>query len=139
MNVLVDTSIWSLALRRKGDKLNPTERQLVRELARLVDEGRARITGLVRQELLNGIQAPDQFERLREALRSFPDEISTTEDHEAAARGSNECRSKGIAASVVDVLLCTMALRRDWRFFTSDADFANYRRTIPFRLHIVGR
>lgn len=137
MNVLVDTSVWSLALRRKSEHLNAGETEAVRELARLVDEGRSRLTGLVRQELLSGIKVADQFEKLREALRAFPDEIATTDDHEAAAKGSNDCRSKGIAPSLVDVLLCTMALRRDWAFFSTDADFTNYRKAIPFRVHEV--
>lgn len=135
MNVLVDTSVWSLALRRKSDKLSANEAELVGELARLVDEGRARLSGLVRQELLSGIKTPEQFERLREALRAFPDEIATTEDHEAAARNSNACRSKGIATALVDILLCTMAMRRNLAFFTADADFANYRKAVPFLTH----
>ena len=135
MKVLVDTSVWSLALRRGNDRLNAEEIGSVRELARLVDEGRAHLTGLVRQELLSGIRTPEQFEKLREALRAFPDEIATVEDHEAAAKNSNALRSKGIAAPVVAVLLCTMALRRGWEFFTRDADFTNFRKAIPFRAH----
>ena len=55
MNILVDTSVWSLALRRKTESLNATERFLVAELSELIREGRARLVGLVRQELLSGI------------------------------------------------------------------------------------
>lgn len=139
MNVLVDTSVWSLALRRKSDRLNTQEIEIVRELARLVDEGRARLTGLVRQELLSGIKTPDQFEKLRDKLRAFPDEIAATEDHEAAAKNGNVLRSKGIGVAVVDVLLCTMAMRRDWAFFTADADFMIYRKAIPFHMHTALR
>jgi hypothetical protein len=40
MNVLVDTSVWSLALRRKTASLNTTEKFIVAELSELVREGR---------------------------------------------------------------------------------------------------
>ena len=55
MNVLVDTSIWSLALRQNIESLNTTEKFLVAELSELIREGRARLIGLVRRELLSGI------------------------------------------------------------------------------------
>ncbi len=74
MNVLVDTSVWSLALRRKNESLGTNERPLVAELAELIREGRARVIGLVRQELLSGIKTTEQYEKLRLHLRSFPDE-----------------------------------------------------------------
>jgi hypothetical protein len=41
VNALVDTSIWSLALRRKAHDLNPAERAAVAELTNLIKEGRA--------------------------------------------------------------------------------------------------
>ena len=49
MNVLVDTSVWSLALRRKPRELSAAEQPVVEELADLTREGRARIIGLIRQ------------------------------------------------------------------------------------------
>ena len=97
MNTLVDTSIWSLALRRKPRDLSSAESVLVAELSELVKEGRARLLGVVRQELLSGINGVEQYERLRTTLRAFPDEVVEASDYELAARGSNECRSKGIA------------------------------------------
>ncbi len=100
MNVLVDTSIWSLALRRKTKDLNPAERAAVAELTNLIQEGRARIIGLVRQELLSGIKTSSQYEKLRGVLRSFPDEPVDTSDYEAAAKVGNECRARGVAVSV---------------------------------------
>jgi hypothetical protein len=72
VNVLVDTSIWSLALRRKAQDLNPAERAAVAELTNLIREGRARIIGLVRQELLSGIKTTSQYEKLRSAPSSVP-------------------------------------------------------------------
>src|ERR1700686_4843310 len=102
MNVLVDTSVWSLALRRKSENLNATEKFIVAELSELVREGRARLIGLVRQEVLSGIRTTEHFENLRLHLRSFPDEPIDTSDHEEAAKAGNRCRGKGIVVSIVE-------------------------------------
>lgn len=135
MNTLVDTSIWSLALRRKAADLSAPEKALVRELSELIKEGRARILAVVRQELLSGIKTTEQFEKLRITLRSFPDERLDTADYEVAARASNVCRSKGVAVSVVDALICAVGTTRDWSIFTTDPDFRNYATFLPIRLH----
>jgi predicted nucleic acid-binding protein len=124
MNVLVGTSVWSLALRRKTASLNATEKFIVAELSELVREGRARLIGLVRQELLSGIKTTEQFEKLRLHLRSFPDEPIDTADHEEAAKAGNRYRGKGI--SIIDILLCAVAIKREWAIFTTDPDFTNY-------------
>jgi predicted nucleic acid-binding protein len=135
VNTIVDTSVWSLALRRKGQDLSAPEKLLVRELTELIREGRARILGLVRQELLSGIKVRDQYERLRTTLRSFPDEPLDPADHEAAAKLSNECRSKGVAVSLIDALICAVGVTRDWPIFTTDPDFSNYEAILPIKLH----
>ena len=135
MNVLVDTSIWSLALRRKAQDLNPAERAAVAELTSLIQEGRARIIGLVRQELLSGIKTSSQYEKLRGVLRSFPDEPAATSDYEAAAKASNECRARGVAVSVSDILICAIAIARDWSIFAADPDFKSYAKILPLKLH----
>ena len=90
MNILVDTSIWSLALPRKAKDLNPAERPAVAELTNLIKEGRARMFGLVRQELLSSIKTASQYEKLRDVLRSFPNEPVSTEDYKSAAKAGND-------------------------------------------------
>jgi hypothetical protein len=135
MNTLVDTSVWSLALRRHPKDLSAAEQSVVGELADLTREGRARIIGLIRQELLSGIRTPTQYEKLRVALRAFPDEPIDTSDYELAAGAGNACRVKGIAASVVDALICQMALSRQWDIFTTDPDFKQYAKALPIQLH----
>jgi predicted nucleic acid-binding protein len=137
MNVLVDTSVWSLALRRKTESLNERERFLVAELSELIREGRARLIGLVRQELLSGIKTAEHYEKLRLHLRSFPDEPIDTSDHEEAAKAGNRCRGKGIVVSVVDVLLCAAAMKREWAILTTDPDFTNYAKVLPISIHAL--
>jgi len=135
MNVLVDTSVWSLALRRKSHNLSAAERTVAAELAELIREDRARIIDMVRQELLSGIRTPSEYEDLRASLRDFPDEPVDTSDHEAAAKASNTCRSRGVKASPVDSLICQVALARRWAIFTTDPDFGHYAKILPLTLH----
>lgn len=135
MHVLVDTSVWSLALRRKQESLSASARLIVADLAELIREGRARMIGLVRLELLSGIKSPEQYEKLRLRLRAFPDEALDTSDHEEAAKAGNHCRAKGIAVSIVDILLCAVVIQRQWQIFTTDPDFSRYARVLPVRIH----
>ncbi len=131
MNVLVDTSVWSLALRRR----KPDRSEPVHELHELIMEGRARIIGLIRQEVLSGIRDDLQFQRLRERLRAFPDLACATTDHERAAAHFNTCRRNGIQGSVADFLICAVAERQNLSILSTDADFGHYARYIPIQLH----
>jgi predicted nucleic acid-binding protein len=134
MNVLVDTSIWSLALRRRREQ-NPESS----ELAALVKEGRAQLIGPIRQEILSGLRSADQYERLRTHLRSFPDLPIATEDYERAAELFNTCRTHGVQGHHVDFLICAVALREDLDIYTTDKDFSSYAQHIPVRLHAPRR
>jgi predicted nucleic acid-binding protein len=134
VQVLVDTCIWSLALRRQARHLSSSEALLREELGNIVEEGRAQLIGPIRQELLSGIREVVQFERLREHLRAFPDEPLTVPDYELAARLSNQCRASGITGSAVDLLICAVATERNWPIFTCDEDFKLYGRAFPIGL-----
>lgn len=100
LDILVDTSVWSQALRQKNESLSANEKLLVMELAELIREGRARIIGVIRQELLSGIRTAEQYEKLRLYLRAFPDKAIHTNDYEDAAKASNRCRAKGLTSRV---------------------------------------
>ena len=134
MNVLVDTSVWSLALRRKSSDLNEVELGCRAALEELITAGRVEILGVVRQELLSGIRERTQYERIRLQLRSFPDLALAVEDYEQAAAASNKCRAAGIAGNPIDFLICSAAARRKFAIFTRDADFPLYRRHFRFDL-----
>jgi hypothetical protein len=135
MTVLVDTSVWSLALRRQARQLTVQQKHLCDELAELIREARARLIGPVRQELLSGIRSEAQYERLRRALRAFEDPALAVEDYEEAARVTNLCRARGVAGSPTDFLICAVALQRQWPIFTTDDDFRRYARLLPLQLH----
>jgi predicted nucleic acid-binding protein len=111
VRVLVDTPIWSSVFRRRTDRLSASERQHVDEWTALVQQRRILLVGPVRQEVLSGIRDGRAFDRLRLALRAFPDEALSLEDFEEAARAGHICRAAGVAGSTVDYLLCGVALR----------------------------
>ncbi|MGA9813545.1 MAG: PIN domain-containing protein [Terriglobales bacterium] len=135
MMVLVDTPAWSLALRRKPLDLSPREQDLKAALQELVQEGRVRIIGPVRQELLSGIPSEETFRRLRDALRPFDEPRLGIQDYEEAARIRNRCRARGIAGSAIAFLICAVAHLRNWEVFTTDHDFARYGKVVPLRLY----
>lgn len=131
MKVLIDTSVWSLALRRS----HPSDSPMVRELAELIREGRVVMIGPVRQEILAGVRDPQQFRQLRNHLRAFPDVVAETADFEAAAQVFTRCRAAGTQGSNTDFLICAIALARGFAVFTTDADFGEYQRVVPLVLH----
>ncbi len=130
MKVLVDTSVWSLAFRRRVPA-----HAAVDELRRLIGAGRATLVGPIRQEILSGIREQAVFEQLRDQLRAFPDEPITSADYEQAAEYFNACRAKGLQGSNTDFLLCAVSVRHRLPILTTDDDFARYGKVIPIALH----
>jgi predicted nucleic acid-binding protein len=135
MMVLVDTPIWSLALRRRVADLNPREQRLTAALRELIEDGRAQLVGPVRQELLSGMREESAFKKLRHQLQAFEQVSLDAADYEEAARLNNQCRARGIAGSAIDFLICASAHRRSWQIFTSDRDFSRYATVLPLKLH----
>ena len=132
MKVLVDTSVWSLAFRRRSP-VHPS----VDELRRLIVAGRAAIIGPIRQEILSGVRDAVAFERLRDHLAAFPDEPLTSADYERAAECFNACRAKGLQGSNTDFLLCAVSDLHQMPLLTTDRDFLRYAKLIPVAVHPV--
>jgi len=122
VKVLVDTCVWSLALRRKNATggMKAGEKQLVSVLAEGIRDGRVVIVGPVRQELLSGIKHVGQFEMLRAHLEAFADEPIVSASYVEAARLDNLCRGRGVQCGEVDILLCAVAVRNGWTILTND-------------------
>ncbi|MDQ5984748.1 MAG: hypothetical protein CSYNP_00444 [Syntrophus sp. SKADARSKE-3] len=134
MKILIDTSIWSLALRRSGT-LSRKDQSLVHELTELISEVRVAIIGPIRQELLSGITIQSQFDALKERLLAFEDIPMAREDHERAAEFYNTCRKSGIQGSQIDFLICSIAASREIPIFTTDNDFLLYAKYLTISLH----
>ncbi len=87
MKLLADTSVWSLALRRrKTASLSTEEKRLAALLAEAISDGRVVMIGPIRQELLSGIKEQSRFEKVKNALQAFRDEPLESSDYEEAAR-----------------------------------------------------
>lgn len=132
--ILVDTSILSLAFRRRAREVpEAAEARVLRALVEGDDD--VRVPGIVFQELLSGVRTGKEHQALRAALEGFPLVLATREDHEAASVLANGCRAAGIAAATVDCLIAAQAMRRAASLFTTDADFEKMRRVADLRLY----
>jgi hypothetical protein len=130
--VIVDTCVWSLALRRN---VLQGSSPVVIELEQLIRSYKVQMLGPVRQELLSGIRSKKQFNKLKKYLTEFPDLPLITEDHENAAEYFNFCRAKGIQGSNTDFLLCSIAKRCGFALYTTDKDFLLFSKHLPIKLH----
>ena len=131
MSVLVDTPIWSYALRSGGKRFQ----QHTQELARLINDHQALIIGPIRQEILSGYSDRQQFTVLREKLSYFENVPILDSDYEMGAEFSNTCRVNGVQGSHTDFLICAVAVRLEASVFTTDNDFSGYRKYLPIMLH----
>jgi predicted nucleic acid-binding protein len=131
MKVIVDTSVWSLALRRDSQESD----SIVQEFRRMIHDHRVQMIGPIRQEILSGIRSESQFKKLQKHLESFPDLPVLTQDYVTAAKYFNRCRSKGMQGSNTDFLICAISNRHELSIFTTDKDFELFSKHIHIVLH----
>ena len=136
MKVLVDTSIWSLALRRNKQM---DARDEISELQELIKEVRVQLIGPIRQEILSGIKEKQQFLKLKKIMAAFPDLPLNSEDFELAAEYFNTLRRQGIQGSNTDFLICAVSARNNLPIFSNDNDFNHYKKHIPIILYVPRR
>jgi len=134
--IVVDTSVWSLALRRPRDPDAPPH--AARLLRSLVEDGQpVMLPGIVKQELLSGLRHEPQFRRLLAALEPFPLLLAGDADHVDAARIVNTCRAHGVQAGTVDALIVALTARVDGILLTTDRDFQNIHAHCEFNLQWI--
>lgn len=130
MKVLVDTPIWSYALRSKNNEYQ-TE---IDVLTSLIRDQRALIIGPIKQEILSGYSDLHKYQIIKEKLSYFTNTPILDSDYEMAAELSNKCRKKGVQGSHIDFLICAVANRIDIPIFTNDKDFEHYQNIIFIKL-----
>jgi predicted nucleic acid-binding protein len=130
LKVLVDTSIWSYALRSKNTEFQAE----VDALASLIRDQRALIIGPIRQEILSGYSDMHKHHIVKEKLSYLVNTQILDIDYETAAEFSNNCRKKGVQGSHIDFLICAVANRIDIPIFTTDKDFENYKKILSIRI-----
>ena len=110
MKVLVDTSVWSLALRKKNRNMH--ENRIVENFTEIIRNLDMVIIGPIRQEILSGIAEKERFEALKDRISIFEDYRIETQDYILAAILYNQCRKKGIQGSHIDYLICAVSINR---------------------------
>ena len=130
MKVIVDTCVWSLALRKDSSK----DEQIIKTLTELIREVRVKLIGPIRQEILSGVKSEKRFNELKEYFSAFLDLTLEPSDYEKAAEFYNICRRKGIQGSNTDFLICAVAFNKDLEIFTTDNDFNHFKKYLPIKL-----
>lgn len=131
MSLLVDTSVWSLALRRDGE---PTAREVLALRDALLGADQVFTTGLVLQELLQGFAGPKAHEQILDAFASLAFLQPDREDHIEAAEVRNACRRRGVQVGTIDALLIQLCRRHDLVLLSTDEDFGFAAQHVEFRL-----
>ena len=130
MNLLVDTSVWSLAMRRDA-ATGPH----VEFLGGALDQGEGIFTtGLILQELLQGFIGPRNKETILESFAALPMIVPQRDDYVAAAALRNQCRQNGVQVSTIDALIALLSIDRDLTLLTADADFEHIAKHQPLKL-----
>jgi predicted nucleic acid-binding protein len=120
LSLFVDTSVWSLALRRDA----PAPAAEVHELLRAIGAGEMLVTtGLVLQELLQGFSGPRARGRIIDRFAALPLLVPDRRDHVEAAELRNRCRRRGVQVGTIDALLARLCIRHDLTMLTADNDF----------------
>lgn len=136
MTLFVDTSVWSLALRRDQASTVAEARQLRRAL-----EGGETIliTGLVLQELLQGFAGPRVRKDIIDRFTALPLLTPDRLDHIDAADLRNRCRRAGLQIGTVDAVIAQLCMRHQLTLLTTDKDFVLAARYCALRIWRDGR
>ena len=131
MSLFVDTSVWSLALRRDA----PSQVAEVHVLVRALEAGEMVLTtGLVLQELLQGFSGPRNREQIVDRFAALPLLVPDRRDHVDAAELRNKCRRGGVQIGTIDAVLAQLCLRHDLTMLATDRDFRSMARHCPLKL-----
>lgn len=120
MRFLVDTSVWSLALRKKGPDGHPAVERLAQSLR---DGEDLALTGAILQEILQAFRADSTFRKMVRQFDSFALLPLERADHVEAARLHRTCAQHGVTASTIDCEIAVAAMRHRCALLTADRDF----------------
>lgn len=128
---MVDTSVWSLAMRRDA----PLESPEVKVLTEALDSGRGVYsTGIILQELLQGFSKPKAHGLIIERFKSIPMLVPDTSDYIDAAELRNRCRRKGVQVGTIDALIAQLSLKYNLSLVTTDKDFKHMSEVVKLKL-----
>jgi predicted nucleic acid-binding protein len=131
LSLFVDTSVWSLALRRNS----PSAVAEVQALTRAIEAGETIVTtGLVLQEILQGFSGPKASAEILDRFSAVPLLVPDRDDHIKAADLRNRCRRAGIQIGTIDALFAELCIRHDLTMLSTDNDFKHVAGQCPLKL-----
>jgi predicted nucleic acid-binding protein len=131
VSLLVDTSVWSLALRRDA----PADVPEVRALHDALSGGEiVATTGVILQELLQGVVPERVRTQIADMFTALEYLTPSREDHVAAARVRNTLRSAGVQVGTIDALIARLTIAGRHTLLTTDNDFRAASRHISLSL-----
>ena len=131
MTILVDTSVWSLALRRDV----PSDGVEVDALRQALSAGSLVVTtGLILQELLQGFTGPHARADILERFRTLPIVSPDRVDHIEAAGLRNQCRRAGVQIGTIDAVIAQLCIRHALTLLTADQHFRHMAKHVPLKL-----
>lgn len=129
--ILVDTSVWSLALRRD----RPPDAREVTILEDAITRGESVLMiGAILQEVLQGFFVEKRFKDLEKRLRAFPLIELARADYVFAAEIRSRCRSKGVQVTTIDAQIASACIANDCALLTTDVDFRHIASHFPLQL-----
>lgn len=131
MTLLVDTSVWSLALRRD---VEATEPAVVHLKDALLGSEVVVTTGLILQELLQGFAGAKARHQIIERFAALPLLQPDRQDHIDAAALRTACRQGGVQVGTIDALLAQLCIRHELTLLTTDQDFTHAARHCPLKV-----
>jgi predicted nucleic acid-binding protein len=127
--VIVDTTIWI-------DFLKGRENPGVARLEYLLnEEADIFTTGIIIQELLNGIKERKQRDEVKGDMDRFVLIMPSLKTHVRAAEIFDGCRKKGITIrSIVDCLIASLAMEHDLPVLENDRDYKWISKAFPLKI-----
>jgi hypothetical protein len=131
---LVDTSVWIDFFRGTPSR----EREIL--AACLVQREYIAISGIIVQEILQGVREDAQYRETFRFLEFFPRVDLQFSDHIEAASIYRQLRKRGLTIrSPIDCLLAALALRCRFLLLHKDRDYPTIARFYPLKLYEESR
>jgi predicted nucleic acid-binding protein len=115
--VLIDTSVWILALRKSPP---PAVKD---EVAHLLAENRAAIVPLIRLELLGVTKSLDEFNRLNDRLSALHQISADEANWETAIQLAFKLRQQGKIIPYTDIIIASAAIINNCTLLHCDKHF----------------
>ena len=124
--VLADTSVWI-------DFLNTSGSEEAEKLAALLDEDKVCILPMIRAEVLSGARTEREFQDLKEKLSALPSLEEPEDLWDNAAWARFRLARRGIASSLLDIVIALNASRHHCPLLTRDKEFRQIAHVLPLR------